>query len=429
MTTPFPKGLGRSASKRTRSTESSRSGTPTPVPKALKTQADQASSGDVRVPAFLRQSGSGTLLCIGDANLHDSLGVIEIRTKFQDLEYQQMLRIAEGRSDPASNWAQDNTTQTKLRNRYQNVQPWDKSRIRLRVAPGDSDYINASPISLTDARTGTVYSYIAAQGPKQTGLSHFWHMIWQQTTDVAVIVMLTPTAESDGREKCFQYFPLDEETEAISIDPVEATEAAPVGRVKLTEVHFDEASKSTVRKLLMSLGEDSKVIWHILFSGWPDFEVPQNEDRVALFELLRLSSQKISEHSNPRIIHCSAGVGRSGSFIALEFLLGQIDSGAIADIKGNEDPIYDTVNRLREQRMTMVQNETQFAFLYEVVRERFIKSQQAPQISGIQMLPSDIAAASVKDNHEEQGKEHDKYLVEDGDVQINAVKGKAPVSV
>ncbi|KAL8683045.1 MAG: hypothetical protein Q9186_000955 [Xanthomendoza sp. 1 TL-2023] len=410
MTTPFAKGLGRSASKRARSTESSRSGTPTPVPKALKTQADQASSGDVRVPAFLRQSAS------------------DVRTKFQDLEYQQMLRIAEGRSDPASNWAQDNTTQTKLRNRYQNVQPWDKSRIRLRVSPGESDYINASPISLTDQRTGTVSSYIAAQGPKQAGLSQFWHMIWQQTSDVAVIVMLTPTAESDGREKCFQYFPLGEETEAISIDPLEVTEAAPVGRVKLTEVHFDKASKSTVRKLLMSFGEDSKVIWHILFSGWPDFEVPQNEDRAALFELLKLSAEKISEHSNPRIIHCSAGVGRSGSFIALEFLLGQIDSGAIADIKGDEDPIYDTVNRLREQRMTMVQNEVQFAFLYEVIREQFVKSQQGQQTSGIQMLASDIKAALVGEHHEEQGKRQEKSLVKDGNAQNNADQGKAPVS-
>ncbi|KAL8816109.1 MAG: hypothetical protein Q9223_004826 [Gallowayella weberi] len=410
MTTPFPKGLGRSASKRTRSTESSRSGTPTPIPKALKTQADQASSGDVRVPAFLRQPAS------------------DITKKFEALEKLQVQRIDEGRSDPASNWAQDNTIQTKLRNRYGNVQPWDKSRIRLRVAPGESDYINASPISLTDPRTGTVYSYIAAQGPKQTGLSHFWHMIWQQTSDVAVIVMLTPTAERDGREKCFQYFPLDEKTEAISIDPVEATEAAPGGRVKLTEVHFDEASKSTVRKLLMSLGEESKVIWHILFSGWPDFDVPQNENRAALFELLKLSSEKVSEHSNPRIIHCSAGVGRSGSFIALEFLLGQVDSGAIADIKGNEDPIYETVNRLREQRISMVQSEVQFAFLYEVVREQFIKSQQAPQTSGIQMLPSDIEAALVREHHEEPGEEHEKSLVKDGDAQINADKGKAPVS-
>ncbi|KAI4239038.1 MAG: hypothetical protein L6R40_005624 [Gallowayella cf. fulva] len=409
MTTPFVKGLNRSASKRARSTDSSRSATPAPVPKALKTQEDQASSADPTLPAFLRQSAT------------------EIRTRFQDLEQQQMLRIAEGRRDPTSNWAQDNTKQTKLRNRYLNVQPWDKSRVRLRVPPGESDYINASPIILTDRRTGCVSSYIAAQGPKQAGLSHFWHMIWQQTSDVAVIVMLTQTAES-GREKCFQYFPLDEQTGAISIDPVESTEAAPNGRVEFSEVYFDEASKSTVRKLFLTFAGETKVIWHMLFSGWPDFEVPQNEDRAALIELVKLSAEKNREHNHPRIIHCSAGVGRSGSFIALEYLLGQVESGAVADIKDDEDPIYDTVNRLREQRMTMVQSDVQYAFLYEVIREQYVGSLQAKQASGLQKLASGIKEALGGQNRGEQGQEQDDHLAENGLAATGTGKGKAPVT-
>ncbi|KAL8849813.1 MAG: hypothetical protein Q9221_005229 [Calogaya cf. arnoldii] len=385
MTTPIVESLARSASKRARSTNNSRSGTPTPVLKALKTQQEQASPvDDVSVPAFLRQSAT------------------EIRCKFQDLEYRQLLRIAEGRRDPASNWTQDNTKQTKLRNRYVNVLPWDKSRVHLQVPPGESDYINASPITLDDPRTGAVYSYIAAQGPKQTGLSHFWHMIWQQTSDVAVIVMLTQTAES-GKEKCFQYFPLDEQTEAISIDPVEPAESAPAGTVKSSEVYFDQVSRSTVRKLLLTFGDKSKVIWHLLFSAWPDFEVPQNEDRAALFKLLRLSAQKNPEPSNPRIIHCSAGVGRSGSFIALEYLLAQIESGAIADITNDEDPIYDVVNRLREQRMMMVQSDMQYAFLYEVIREQFVESYHAKQASGLEELTTDIRATLAEESNEEKG--------------------------
>lgn len=338
-----------------------------------------------------------------------------------------MLRIAEGRRDPTSNWAQDNTKQTKLRNRYLNVQPWDKSRVRLRVPPGESDYINASPIILTDRRTGCVSSYIAAQGPKQAGLSHFWHMIWQQTSDVAVIVMLTQTAES-GREKCFQYFPLDEQTGAISIDPVESTEAAPNGRVEFSEVYFDEASKSTVRKLFLTFAGETKVIWHMLFSGWPDFEVPQNEDRAALIELVKLSAEKNREHNHPRIIHCSAGVGRSGSFIALEYLLGQVESGAVADIKDDEDPIYDTVNRLREQRMTMVQSDVQYAFLYEVIREQYVGSLQAKQASGLQKLASGIKEALGGQNRGEQGQEQDDHLAENGLAATGTGKGKAPVT-
>lgn len=343
-----------------------------------------------------------------------------------------MFRVAEGRRDPNSRWAQDNTKQTRLRNRYVNVQPWTKSRIHLQVPEGESDYINASPITLTDPRTECDFSYIAAQGPKQTGLSHFWHMIWQQTSDVAVIVMLTQTAEG-GREKCFQYFPSDEESEAITIDPVDQIESAPAGRVQVSEVYFDELCNSTLRKLQLTFGEQSKVVWHILFSGWPDFEVPQNGDRAALFELLKLSTAKNTNPSNPRIIHCSAGVGRSGSFISLEYLLAQIKSGSIAETKDDDDPIYDIVNRLREQRMTMVQSDAQYAFLYEVVREELIKSQNTTQESALQKLAFGIEAALVGETTEEKNygvQGHQSHMTENGHTEQDIEPtGKVPVSL
>ena len=72
----------------------------------------------------------------------------DIYQKFHDLEWQQQLRLAAGRADPSSPWAQDTTPQVRLRNRYLNVQPWERSRIHLKVAEGKSDYINASPITL-----------------------------------------------------------------------------------------------------------------------------------------------------------------------------------------------------------------------------------------------------------------------------------------
>jgi protein-tyrosine phosphatase len=88
---------------------------------------------------------------------------LEILEKFHDIEWQQQLRIANGRNDPSSKWTQDITNQAKLRNRYFNVQPWEKSRIHLKVAEGECDYINASPISLRDPNTGQERTYIAAQ--------------------------------------------------------------------------------------------------------------------------------------------------------------------------------------------------------------------------------------------------------------------------
>lgn len=199
-------------------------------------------------------------------------------------------------------------------------------------------------------------------------------MIWQETKDVAVIVMLTQTAES-GKEKCFQYFPLDADAGSYRIDPIGG--AGESGSVAFVEVIEDEVSRTSIRKLRLTFGEESRTVWHLLFCGWADFAVPEGEDRKGLLELLKLSVEKNNVPNNPRIIHCSAGVGRSGTFIALEHLLAQVESGAMAESKDDEDMIYDVVNQLREQRMTMVQSEAQYHFLHQVVREQFIKWQAA----------------------------------------------------
>ncbi|MCJ1467965.1 hypothetical protein MMC07_006591 [Pseudocyphellaria aurata] len=356
MTTPSAKALSSSALKRPRSQDSQRSVNSS---SAIETQRTEEAPDDTSIPAVLRQTKA------------------EIHAKFGELEWQQKLRIAQGRNDPKSKWVQEMTPQVRVRNRYVNVQPWAKSRIHLKVPEGKSDYINASPISLRDPLSGVETTFIAAQGPKSSGLSHFWHMLWQETKDVAVIVMLTQTAEA-GKEKCFQYFPLDTDAGTYQIDPIGG--AGESGSVAFVEIVEDEISRTTIRKLRLTFGEESRTIWHLLFCGWPDFSVPENEDRIALLELLKLSVEKNNVPKTPRIIHCSAGVGRSGTFIALEYLLAQVESGAMAESKDDEDMIFDVVNRLREQRMTMVQSETQYQFLHQVVREQFIKWQAAAKL-------------------------------------------------
>lgn len=203
-------------------------------------------------------------------------------------------------------------------------------------------------------------------------------MIWQETKDVAVVVMLTQTAEA-GKEKCCQYFPLDKDTKPYQVDPFGDSEGSLNGNVTLVEAIEDPASRTTIRKLLLSYGDESRTIWHLLFCGWPDFAVPEGHDRQGLLELLKLSMEKNSVPNNPRIIHCSAGVGRSGTFIALDYLLAQIKTGAMAKVKDDFDLIYDVVDNLRQQRMTMVQSDAQYQFLYQVIREEFEKWQVAPK--------------------------------------------------
>lgn len=217
-------------------------------------------------------------------------------------------------------------------------------------------------------------------------------MIWWETTDVAVIVMLTQTHDGTT-EKCFQYFPLNVEAGSFKVEPLDKTRDTPEGSVTLLECHVDEDSRTEVRKLSLKFGADKKDVWHFLFSGWPDFAVPEDNDRTALLQLLKLCAEKNTLPSNPRVIHCSAGVGRSGTFIALEYLLAQVDSGAILDAKEGEDMIYDVVNRLREQRMLMVQMEGQYQFLYEVTRDQL--KQRHLQASRQQSPKSDVQTSGM----------------------------------
>lgn len=199
-------------------------------------------------------------------------------------------------------------------------------------------------------------------------------MIWHESKEVAVIVMLTRTAEA-GRDKCFQYYPLDPENDSFQINTGNETNDTPTGSVRLLETDFHQASRATVSKLLLTFGEETKTVWHLLFSGWSDHNVPEDEDRTGLLELIKLSAAKNTGPDNPRIVHCSAGVGRSGTFIALEHLLAELAAGSLADAKDDDDLIYNTVCELRKQRMMMVQSLTQYQFLYQVLRDEVKKAQ------------------------------------------------------
>ncbi|KAI9757638.1 MAG: hypothetical protein M4579_003362 [Chaenotheca gracillima] len=301
----------------------------------------------------------------------------EIKEKFEDLEWLQRKRLLEGMQDQtsASRWTLDLGDEVKLRNRYLNIQPWAHNRIHLDVGPGQHDYINASPILLRTTKSKRDVKYIASQGPKEGQFNHIWRMIWDETANPAVVVMLTQTYES-GREKCMQYFPETMENNTMTFDENEFGDNFSAV-VKLLEVHSDPISRSTVRKLRLSVGSKSKTVWHLLFAGWPDFSVPEGADRAALVELINLSSRKNTASGSPRIVHCSAGVGRSGTFITLDYLLRELKEGALVRHSSppgspeRGDPVFTTVNLLREQRMTMVQSEMQLNLIYQLLKEQW----------------------------------------------------------
>ncbi|WEW55189.1 tyrosine protein phosphatase 1 [Emydomyces testavorans] len=317
------------------------------------------------IPAFLTQSYS------------------ELRSKFEELEWLQRGRISSGllAGDPSHQWALESSPEVRERSRYANVQAWANSRIHLKVPPGECDFINASPIELRVTKSQETARYIATQGPKAGHLTHFWNMIFHETGEVAIVVMLTQTFEA-GREKCAQYFPLSMEVPTFKFSPVDSDPFIDhkeedlashdlSGSITLLECFYEESCCSEVRKLKLDVGTESKIVWHFLFAGWSDYAKPEGQYRDALVELTKITAEKAKSPENPRIVHCSAGVGRTGTFIALDHLLRELRNGNLLDVTDdNIDTVFDTVNQLREQRMMMVYNDIQYQFIYDVLKEQ-----------------------------------------------------------
>ncbi|RWA03039.1 hypothetical protein EKO27_g12067 [Xylaria grammica] len=290
------------------------------------------------------------------------------------------LKLSEAKSlHPDFRFARVLSPETKVLDRYANIQPWANNRVRLPVPEGKLDYINASPIaSPSPLRPDTLpcLNYIAMQGPKGNTVEHTWRMV-SQLKSPAVIVMLTDICEN-YMEKCYPYFP------GIQAQEIEIGQTDEFGdgfhaRVECVSQEEKQDGAIQMRKLNLHVdGRGDITVWHLLYRRWPDFGVPRVEDYSSFFELMKLSRDLNSSTDNPRIIHCSAGVGRTGTFIALETLLREIDEGAMDDVDAelsddDDDLVFRTVNLLREQRRTMVQADSQYNFIYTVLRRRWLE--------------------------------------------------------
>ena len=222
-------------------------------------------------------------------------------------------------------------------------------------------------------------------------------MVWEQVESPAVIVMLTQLAEG-FREKCYQYYPEDMESEGLLLNYTDAEGVEHSGTVRVIESTYDEESKTNVRKLDLTYDDVSRVVYHLLFLAWPDHGAPQNSDRTALLAMIKLSREKNNgSWTNQRIVHCSAGVGRSGTFIALEHLIEELDAGDWDDIDGTDrDPILETVSNLREQRMLMVQSDIQFAFIYDLMAEVYCDRKKDETQEDTQSTVEKVTSATAK---------------------------------
>ncbi|XP_043351479.1 tyrosine-protein phosphatase non-receptor type 1 isoform X3 [Dermochelys coriacea] len=192
----------------------------------------------------------------------------------------------------------------KNRNRYRDVSPFDHSRIKL--TKGDNDYINASLIKMEEAQR----SYILTQGPLPNTCGHFWEMVWEQKS--RGVVMLNRVMEK-GSIKCAQYWPQKEEKEMLFEDT----------NLKLTLISEDVKSYYTVRQLELEnlTAQETREILHFHYTTWPDFGVPESPASFLNFLFKVRESGSLSPEHGPIVVHCSAGIGRSGTFCLVDTCL------------------------------------------------------------------------------------------------------------
>ncbi|KAF7691851.1 hypothetical protein HF521_010818 [Silurus meridionalis] len=236
--------------------------------------------------------------------------------------------------------------ENKSKNRFINVLAYDSTRVKLAAQnSSDSDYINANYINGYGKKNK---QYIAAQGPLPSTVSDFWRMVWEQKS--SAIVMLTNCTEG-GKIKCEQYWPKD-------------NMPCLYGNLLVSIQSEQKESCWTRREFIIRNESASKecAVTHFHFTAWPDHGVPIGTADLLKFRWLVRQHIETYPFSGPTVVHCSAGVGRTGTLIALDVLLQQMDKEEMVNIA-------DCVHRMRLSRPLMVQTESQYVFLHQCIMD------------------------------------------------------------
>ncbi|KAM4050513.1 receptor-type tyrosine-protein phosphatase alpha-like [Anomaloglossus baeobatrachus] len=233
--------------------------------------------------------------------------------------------------------------ENQKKNRYKKVVPYDNSRVILGSGTSGSDYINASYID--GYRAPKVY--IATQGPLPETVADFWSMVWQESS--SVIVMLT-ALEEQNKVKCHCYWP--DLTQTFGDITVSLVKVVQTGAI-ITRSFSLKKAQSMVQMTVEQLQ----------YLEWPDHGVPRTSS--GLVQLVEQMNRSNTPGSGPVIVHCSAGIGRTGTFVALDILLKM----ARAVRKVN---VFGCVLRLRKNRVSMVQDKEQYIFLYDGLLETLL---------------------------------------------------------
>ncbi|XP_059375006.1 receptor-type tyrosine-protein phosphatase delta-like isoform X29 [Carassius carassius] len=278
---------------------------------------------------------------------HPPIPVMELTDHIERLKANDNLKFSQEYEsiDPGQQftWEHSNLEVNKPKNRYANVIAYDHSRVLLSAIDGipGSDYINSNYIDGYRKQN----AYIATQGALPETFCDFWRMIWEQRS--ANIVMMTKLEER-SRVKCDQYWP-NRGTETY-------------GLIQVTLLDTVELATYCVRTLALykNGSSEKREVRQFQFTAWPDHGVPEHPTPFLAF-LRRVKSCNPPD-AGPMVVHCSAGVGRTGCFIVIDAMLERIKHEKTVDIYGH-------VTLMRAQRNYMVQTEDQYVFIHDALQE------------------------------------------------------------
>ncbi|XP_011306260.1 tyrosine-protein phosphatase non-receptor type 4 isoform X2 [Fopius arisanus] len=264
-------------------------------------------------------------------------------------QYEQLYR-----KNPELTSLESKKTENQNKNRYRDISPYDVTRVIL-MGSINGDYINANYVNMEIPGSGIINRYIATQGPLSSTLADFWQMVLEAGS--TLVVMLTTLVER-GRTKCHQYWP-------------NVNEPLTLRNLTLTTTSEKTDDFFVFREFVLrdvSTGEE-RDITHMQYWGWPDHGVPGDWRQFTGFtERVRAARTGIVE---PAVVHCSAGIGRTGVLVLMET--------ALCLIEANQ-PVYplDIVRAMRDQRAMMIQNASQYKFVCEAVHKAYTEGIAKP---------------------------------------------------
>uniref|UniRef100_A0A8C7Q0X2 Receptor-type tyrosine-protein phosphatase alpha n=1 Tax=Oncorhynchus mykiss TaxID=8022 RepID=A0A8C7Q0X2_ONCMY len=249
----------------------------------------------------------------------------------------------------------------------------DHSRVHLSSLEGvpDSDFINASFINGYQEKN----KFIAAQGPKEETVNDFWRMIWEQNT--ATIVMVTNLKERKEC-KCAQYWP-DQGCWTY-------------GNIRVSVEDMMVLVDYTIRKFCIQQVGDvggkkpQRLVTQFHFTSWPDFGVPFTP--IGMLKFLKKVKTCNPQYAGPIVVHCSAGVGRTGTFIVIDAMLDMMNTERKVDVFG-------FVTRIRAQRCQMVQTDMQYVFIFQAMLEHYLYGDTELEVTSLESHLAKLYAPSA----------------------------------